>query len=91
MRSLSHKELKGAAGMKKIIAFLGPKGITSLLIIFVVSFFCIQNAEPISIKFFFWELLQIPKLYLVLVSIFLGIILGAIMTLKISKHWSKND
>lgn len=77
--------------MKKVITFMGAKGLISFFIIFIVFFFCIQNSEPISIRFFFWDLLQIPKLYLVLVSIFLGIILGAILTLKISKQWSKDD
>jgi len=76
--------------MKKILYFLGAKGLISIFIIFLVSFFCIQNSEPISVKFFFWELLQIPKLYLVLVSIFLGIILGAILSWKISTHRLKN-
>ncbi len=75
---------KGSVNMKKVISFLGIKGLTSLFIIFIVFIFCIQNSEPILIRFFFWDLLEISKVYLVLFSIFLGMVLGGIFSWMIS-------
>jgi len=77
--------------VKKVLSFLGAKGLISFFILFFVFIFCIQNSEPISIRFFFWDLVQIPKLYLVLVSIFLGALLGGLMTWKILSHKSKDE
>lgn len=71
--------------MKKVLMALGPKGITVVLIVFIIAVFAFQNDDPISVRFFFWKLAEIPKLYLVLASTLQGMILGALLTLKFRK------
>ncbi|MDA8792951.1 lipopolysaccharide assembly protein LapA domain-containing protein [Bacteriovoracaceae bacterium] len=71
--------------MKKVLMALGVKGFLVLFIVFVIAVFSFQNDDPITVRFFFWKLIEIPKLYLVLASTLLGIILGILITFKFRK------
>ena len=65
--------------LKKTASFLGIKGITVLSIFSVIVIFCLQNLETISVRFLFWELVSVPKLYLVGIATSLGVLMGVII------------
>jgi len=72
---------------KKIASFLGFKGIVIAFVLLFVGIFCLQNIESTSVQFLFWKLIEVPKLYLVLISLFLGAALGFL----IGWHFFKNN
>jgi uncharacterized integral membrane protein len=65
--------------IKRVTIFLGFKGIVTIIIVIVVAIFCLQNIESTSVQFLFWKILEVPKLYLVVTSIIIGLIIGFIL------------
>jgi len=75
--------------IKKFLKFLGPKGIFLLAIFSLLFIFALQNSEPISVRFLFWEILELPKLYLALGAFFFGLVSGIVCSSYFSKRSSK--
>lgn len=53
-----------------------------LFLVLLVSLFttvALQNMEPINLKLLFWELVQLPKLYLLAATYFAGILTGILL------------
>lgn len=71
--------------MKNIFKTLGLKGIIAFITIFVILIFCIQNIETTSVDFLFWNIVELPKLNLILFSVFMGSILGFMLGWKFAK------
>ncbi len=63
----------------KIYNALGVKGIVVTLSAFLFIIFCVQNTEPVAINFFFWELTQFPKLYLLVLLTLFGFVGGFVV------------
>lgn len=71
---------------KRIVTFLGFKGIFSLFFILLVTIFSLQNIESTSVQFLFWKILEVSKLYLILISIFMGTLLGFILGFRFKQE-----
>jgi uncharacterized integral membrane protein len=64
---------------KRVAVFLGVKGALIVSVMMIVTIFCLQNIESTSVQFLFWKILEVPKLYLVAISLFLGIGVGLLL------------
>lgn len=54
-----------------------------------IALLSLQNLEPITIRFLFWTLVEIPKLYVILASTFTGVFVGIIIGAKIWRPQKK--
>jgi uncharacterized integral membrane protein len=74
--STPEKSKKTKGVIKGVVTFLGFKGIVSIIFLILVIIFSFQNIESTSIQFLFWKILEVSKLYLIVISILLGLIIG---------------
>lgn len=61
---------------QKIWAVLGPKGLAlvgAMLLVMIVGF---QNMEPADIDLLFWDLMEVPKLYMIVGFTVFGFVVG---------------
>jgi uncharacterized integral membrane protein len=87
----SFKKPDKTKGMfKRIAIFLGFKGVVSLVILIIAIVFCFQNIESTSIQFLFWKILEISKLYLIIISMSLGYILGLVTIYYFKRIYTRN-
>lgn len=76
----ANEDVEKKTYFSRITTILGFKGILTLVILFIVTVFCLQNIENTSIQFFFWKIVEVSKISLVLSSILLGIVLGLLFS-----------
>jgi len=64
--------------MNKILKFLGIKGIAIIFVSSLLFVIALQNLAPVSLNILFWRFFEVPKLYLILLSYFVGVASGVI-------------
>lgn len=75
--------------VKRFFQVLKFKGTVLLVFIIIALTFIFQNSEEIDVNFLFWTFVQVPKLYLILICLGVGILIGSIFTygyLKLRKQ-----
>lgn len=77
--------IKQRGVFSKIFHFLGFKGTTFIILFILVGTFAFQNIESTSVQFLFWKILEVSKLYLILLSILLGAVFGIFLGLRLKK------
>ena len=50
--------------------------ITALVIALLAIIFALQNADPVSVKFFFWELTHASLALVLIITLFIGLMAG---------------
>lgn len=65
-----------------VIKFLGAKRIIILLIALCLGILALQNMDFISLRFLFWDLATIRKIYVIIGSALLGFIAGIVFGWK---------
>ena len=59
---------------------MGRRMIIWLLLAIIVVIFALQNVQNITLKFFFWELIEVPLPIVILLSLLLGVIAMALIS-----------
>ena len=65
--------------LKKTVLFLGFRGMLVAFVLLIAAIFCLQNIESTSVQFLGWKILEVPKLYLVAISMLLGAMIGVLL------------
>jgi len=77
------KPKKSIGVIKRIVIMLGFQGFLGSIIVTAIVVSCLQNVESTSVQFLFWNIVEVPKLYLIAISTSLGVILGFILGLSL--------
>jgi uncharacterized integral membrane protein len=63
----------------ELIKMLGWKGCLLIFLLVLLGIVCIQNMDPVSIHFLFWDIAEVPKLLILLVAFLAGLVWGIVV------------
>lgn len=69
----------------QLAKLLGVKGFFVILLLFALFAFAFQNMDTISVRFLFWDVIVIKKIYIVLISAGVGLLVGVVLGWKFKR------